>query len=135
MVKLVTDLRMPPDLRIIMADPRWCLTMKDADNIAIDMAIFMDKLRLSEPPPRMAFDPDLPPARKRANRPLPFTHPNEAEEAARVVAESYNVRSNSPHVSMGARVKFIGDKTTRCCPTILIQDIVRILVEAARVGL
>ena len=100
-MKLVTDPRMPPDLRIIMADPRWCLTRKDADAIGADMTIFMDKLRSAEPPPRMAFDPDLPPAQERAKRPLPFTHPNEAEEAARAVAESYNVRFNNPHVSMG----------------------------------
>ena len=73
-MKLVRDPRLPPDLRIICVDPRWCLNKQGADAVASDMQTFMDMVRKAEPPPRMPFDPDLPPLNKRAKRPPPYTH-------------------------------------------------------------
>jgi hypothetical protein len=129
----VQDTRLPPDLRIICADPRWCLNRTDADIVANDMKTFMARLRADEPLPRMPCDPSAPPPKKRGHRPVPSQAASYNKDNRRT-ADAQEVRSRNVHVPSRTRPKMIEHKSSRNTPTVLLMDIVRILIEAAKVG-
>ena len=45
LLKLSTDGRLHPDVRILSFDARWCLDESDADRVATDMSEFMQSVR------------------------------------------------------------------------------------------
>ena len=133
-MKVTGDPRLPPDLVIFYFDPRWCLTGDDADSISRSMSTFMESLRLNDVEPLYAasFDPLEEPVQKkhRIAKPDPVdTVPNR-----RATSHLEALRSNNPHIYGASREQVIEESNPDEPGTLLMQDLVRITIEATKHG-
>ena len=103
-MKLTADQRLPPDLVLLFFDPRWCLNIDGADQIARSMHTFMGSLRLDEGNDSAAsFDPYVEPPSKKQKTHIPDPDDTVANRHATSLLEA--VRSNSPHRYGSSREK------------------------------
>ena len=136
MVRLLADPRLPEDTRIICVDPHWCLNEGDADDVANVMDSFTTKLRESVSSP-----PVEEPSRSSSSH-RPFKKARQAPacvvplppdtDRARLVSESSSFQSRTQHLRYATRAKNI-EANAKESPTLLLQDIVRLLIKAGQV--
>ena len=132
-MKLTADRRLPPDLVLFVFDPRWCLNIDDADQIARSMHTFMGSLRLDEGNDSAAsFDPYVEPPSKKQKTHIPDPDDTVANRHATSLLEA--VRSNNPHIYGSSREKVIEDSNPDEPGTLLMQDLVRITIAAQKEG-
>ena len=132
-MKVTGDQRLPPDLVFFFFDPRWCLTGDDANKISRSMHTFMESLRLQDGNDSAAsFNPLAEPPKKKQKTEKPDPVDTVPNRQATSLLEA--LRSNNPHLYGGSREEVIEESNPDEPGTLLMQDLVRITIAAAKQG-
>ena len=123
LLSLGNDPRLPPDLRIIFFDPRWCLTKDDADTLAADLLSYREvhSVPAVDNPNVTAMARDLSDAGQK--------------ELYHRATLNPKLKARNPHIPGSTRAKKIEDAKSRAQPTVVLFDLVTVLIAASRIGM